>query len=217
MYTITKQKQDAEISDSLAGLESIFIIGCGTCATACHTGGKAEVLETRKKLEQLGKKVVGWMVIPTPCDSLTRVALEEDAERLKQADAVLVMACAYGVQNVASFAENVVIPALDTLFFGMENAAVPGQFAEVCLQCGECVLAQTGGMCPVTICPKGLVNGPCGGTRDGKCEVDPTKDCAWTLIYNRLKKQGRLDQMRKTQKPKNYQPMTHPRRASVSC
>jgi len=98
----------------------------------------------------------------------------------------------------------------------MEDASRPGQFGELCLQCGECVLASTGGICPVTLCPKGLVNGPCGGTRDGKCEVDPTKDCAWTLIYNRLKKQGRLDQMRKTQKPKDYQKMTHPRRGSIA-
>ena len=217
MYAITKQKPGEEITDSLAGAQKVYIIGCGTCSTACHTGGKAEVIDMKKRLQEMGKTVVDWMVIPTPCDSLTKFAVEEEADKLKQADAVLVMACAYGVQNIASLVDNAVIPALDSLFFGMEDANSPGQFNEVCLQCGECVLASTGGICPVTICPKGLVNGPCGGTKDGKCEVDPTKDCAWTLIYNRLKKQGRLDQMRKIQKPKNYQAMTHPRRGSVKA
>ncbi|MBI2858524.1 MAG: methylenetetrahydrofolate reductase C-terminal domain-containing protein [Chloroflexi bacterium] len=215
MYTITRQKPSGEVTDSLAGAKKVFIIGCGTCATACHTGGKAEVLEMKGHLQKMGKEVVGWMVIPTPCDSLTKFAIEEDKERIMQADAVLVMACAYGVQNIANLAEKAVIPALDTVFFGMEDASSPGQFAEVCLQCGECVLASTGGICPVTRCPKGLVNGPCGGTKDGKCEVDPGKDCAWTLIYNRLKKQGRLEEMRKTQKPKDYQKMGHPRQAVV--
>lgn len=216
MYTITKQKPGEEVTATLEGLNNIYIIGCGTCATACHTGGKAEVIEMKKRLEEAGKKVVGWMVIPTPCDSLTKFALEDDAARIKQADGVLVMACAYGVQNVANLAEKAVVPALDTLFFGMENPAAPGQFGEMCLQCGECILAATGGICPVTLCPKGLVNGPCGGTKDGKCEVDPTKDCAWTLIYNRLKKQGRLDLMKKTQEPKDYQKMTHPRRGAAA-
>ncbi|MEW6034211.1 MAG: methylenetetrahydrofolate reductase C-terminal domain-containing protein [Chloroflexota bacterium] len=214
MYTITKQKPSAEVLESLGGARNIYIIGCGTCATVCRTGGKAEVVEMKKRLEEAGKAVTGWMVIPTACDSMTRDALEEEAAKLKQSDAVLVMSCAFGVQKVADNSENVVLPALDTLFFGMEGA--PGQFSEVCVQCGECVLADTGGICPITICPKGLVNGPCGGTRDGKCEVDSSKDCAWTLIYNRLKKEGRLDRMRRTQKSKNFQAMTRPRRGACA-
>jgi len=95
-----------------------------------------------------------------------------------------------------------VIPALDTIFIGKEMSH--GAFQQVCVQCGECVLGETGGICPVTSCHKGLVNGPCGGTNNGKCEVDSNKDCAWTLIYNRLEKYGRLDLMRKYQPPKNY-------------
>ncbi|MBI2958345.1 MAG: methylenetetrahydrofolate reductase C-terminal domain-containing protein [Chloroflexi bacterium] len=213
MYTITKQKTGQELKESLATFDSLYVIGCGTCATACHTGGKAEVMSMKTMLQEAGKTVTGWMVVPTPCDSLTRFAIEEESDRIASASAVLVMACAYGVQNVAAFTEKAVIPALDTLFFGMEGA--PGQFSEVCLQCGECVLASTGGICPITSCPKGLVNGPCGGTKEGKCEVDASRDCAWTLIYNRLKKQGRLDLMRKIQSPKDFQKMTHPRRASV--
>jgi hypothetical protein len=96
-----------------------------------------------------------------------------------------------------------VVPALDTLFIGKENGI--GQFDEICTQCGTCILGETGGICPVTSCHKGLVNGPCGGTNNGKCEIDQEKDCAWTLIYNRLKDLGRLDSMRTYQKPRNHQ------------
>jgi hypothetical protein len=95
-----------------------------------------------------------------------------------------------------------VVPALDTLFIGKETAL--GQFDEICTQCGTCIIGETGGICPVTDCHKGLVNGPCGGTNHGKCEIDIEKDCVWTLIYNRLKQLGRLDSMRKYQSPRNH-------------
>jgi ferredoxin len=210
MYTITRQKPWTEVLKSLEGSDKVYLVGCGTCAAVCRTGGKDEVIEAKRLLEEAGKTVTGWMVIPTTCDSLTAEALRQESARLNQADAILVMSCALGVQRVADNADQPTIPALDTLYFGMEQA--PGMFSEVCIQCGECVLASTGGICPVTICPKGMLEGPCGGTKDGKCEVDPRKDCAWTLIYNRLKKQGRLDLMRQEQKPKDYSLMTRPRR-----
>ncbi len=95
-----------------------------------------------------------------------------------------------------------VVPALDTLFIGKETAF--GTFDEICTQCGTCIIGETGGICPVTNCHKGLVNGPCGGTNHGKFEIDVNKDCVWTLIYNRLKDLGRLDSMRKYQKPRNH-------------
>jgi ferredoxin len=209
MYTITKQKPWTEILESLDDSDKVYLVGCGTCAAVCRTGGKDEVIEAKRLLKEAGKTVTGWMVIPTTCDNLTKDALEEESVRIGQSDTILVMSCALGVQRVADNVENVAIPALDTLYFGMEQS--PGNFAEVCIQCGDCVLAFTGGICPVTICPKGLLDGPCGGTKDGKCEVDSQKDCAWTLIYNRLKKQGRLDKMRMEQKPKDYSLMTHPR------
>jgi ferredoxin len=210
MYTITKQKVLEEIEQSLEGKKRVYIVGCGTCATMCHTGGKAEVLEMKQKLEEMDKIVTGWMVIPTACDSLTKEALAEEAEAISKADALLVMTCAFGVQMVARHGNRVVIPALDTLFLGMED--LPGSFSEVCTQCGDCVLAWTGGICPVTACPKGLLDGPCGGSKEGKCEVDPSKDCAWVLIYQKLKSEGRLDEMRKYRGPKNYLLMTRPRK-----
>jgi ferredoxin len=217
MKTITEQKPIEEIEDLLKQDRKVYIIGCGTCATMCHTGGVAEVLEMKKRLEETGKEVVGWMVIPTACDDLTGDALRENAEVIEEADAILVMACAFGSQTVASFAEpwsKPAYPALNTLFIGKEGAEF-AVFSEVCQQCGECLLGYTGGICPVTMCSKGLLNGPCGGTNDGKCEEDPEKDCAWTLIYNRLEKLGRLDLMRRYYAPRNYQKVQRPGRVLV--
>ena len=193
MITITKQKPLEEILPNLSKAKKVYLIGCGTCATICHTGGRAEVLEVKEKLEAEGKKVTGWMVIPTACDELTREALAENAEAIEQADAILVMSCAFGVQTVAMYSDKPVYPALNTLFVGKEES--PGHFIEVCMQCGNCVLATTVGICPLVRCAKGLLNGPCGGSVNGKCEVSPDTPCAWQLIYDRLEALGQLDKM----------------------
>jgi hypothetical protein len=113
------------------------------------------------------------------------------------------MTCAFGVQTISSQTKKFVIPALDTLFMGKETAV--GQFDEICSQCGTCIIGETGGICPVTSCHKGLVNGPCGGTNNGKCEIGSEKDCAWTMIYNRLDELGSLNLMKKYQGPRNHQ------------
>jgi ferredoxin len=193
MITITKQKPLEEILPSLGRAKKVFLIGCGTCATICHTGGKAEVLAMKEELEAEGKKVTGWMVIPTACDELSREALKENAEAVESADAILVMSCAFGVQTVTMYSDKPVYPALNTLFIGKEES--PGHFIEVCMQCGNCVLATTVGICPLVRCAKSLLNGPCGGSVDGKCEVSPDTPCAWQLIYDRLKALGQLAKM----------------------
>jgi len=214
MKTITEQKPFEEIEKFLENEKNVYIIGCGTCATMCHTGGKSEVIGMKEQLESLGKNVVGWIVMPTACDDLTGDAMREDAERIKSADAIIVMACAFGTQTVASFEEKPVYPALNTLFVG-KGGGESGIFTEICQQCGDCVLAVTGGICPVTLCAKGLLNGPCGGTNKGKCEEDSERDCAWTLIYKRLEKLGKIDEMRKYHAPKNYQKVARPGKVVV--
>jgi ferredoxin len=193
MITITKQKPLEEIIESLGKAKKVYLIGCGTCATICHTGGKTEVIEMKEKLEAAGKKVTGWMVVPTACDELTKDALEEQSAEIKKADAVLVMSCAFGVQTVAMFSDKAVYPALNTMFVGKEEA--PGEFIDVCMQCGNCALASTAGICPLVRCAKGLLNGPCGGSVGGKCEVSPDTPCAWQLIYDRLEALGQLDKL----------------------
>ena len=202
MKAITKQKTPAEIEKLLEQESRVFLVGCGTCATMCRTGGKAEVLDMARKLADLGKTVTGSVVIPTVCDSLDQQALAEDAKAIEEADCILVMACAYGVQALAIYTDKPVYPALETLFMGQEMS--PGVFSEVCVQCGECVLAWTGGICPLTACPKGLLNGACGGAKSGKCEVSAAKDCAWEVIYERLRKQGKLDNLRERRSPRNF-------------
>jgi ferredoxin len=201
--SITKQKPEEEVYRLLEGLGRVFIIGCGTCTTLTHTGGEPEVRAMKERLSDKGWLVTGEVVLPVACDNITGEAIREYSRQIDQADVLLIMSCAFGVQTVASQLKKMVVPALDTLFIGKES--IIGEFNEICTQCGDCILGETGGICPVTSCHKGLVNGPCGGTNNGKCEIDSEKDCAWTLIYNRLKELGRLDVMKRFQSPRNHQ------------
>jgi hypothetical protein len=214
MKSITKQKPFKEIEQQLDGFDRVYIAGCGTCTTMTRTGGREEVLEMRERLQELGKLVTGWIVIPTACDEMTEVAVKENNGAIQNAKCILVMSCALGVHKLSTYIDKPVIPALDTLFIGIEDG--PGCFQEVCAQCGQCVLGETAGICPLTACHKGLLNGPCGGTNNGKCEVDKEKDCAWTLIYQRLKEQGRLDLMRKYHPPRDYNVAPRPRTTRIT-
>jgi hypothetical protein len=213
MKSITKQKSVEEIQQELGEFDRIYIAGCGTCATMTKTGGREEVLKMKEHLQELGKLVTGCTVIPTACDEMTEVTIKENNGAIENANCILVMACALGVHKLTTYIDKPVIPALDTLFIGIEDS--PGCFQEVCAQCGQCILGQTAGICPLTTCHKGLLNGPCGGTNDGKCEVDKEKDCAWTLIYQRLDAQGRLDLMRKQQAPRDYNIVLRPRTTRI--
>ncbi|HEY91754.1 MAG TPA: 5,10-methylenetetrahydrofolate reductase [Dehalococcoidia bacterium] len=202
MITITEQKPFEEVLNSLEKSKAVYIIGCGACATMLHTGGKSEVLAMKEKLLENGKTVTGWMVIPTACDQLTAVALAENITDIQEADSILVMSCAFGVQTVSFYSEQQVFPALNTLFIGKEEG--PGRFIEVCMQCGSCILAGTAGICPLVRCAKSLLNGPCGGSVDGKCEIDPDTPCAWQIIYDRLAAQGRLNELDEIESIKDW-------------
>lgn len=204
MKTITEQKPTEEIMQSLDKCQRVYIIGCGTCATLCRTGGKSEVLELKEKLEASDKIVTGWMVIPTACDELTKDALQEEAEIVNTADCILAMTCAIGVQNIAIHLKDdkSVYPGLNTMFIGIEDK--PGHFTEVCLQCGSCVLGRTACVCPLVRCAKSLLNGPCGGSSDGKCEISPDVPCAWQIIYERLSATGKLEQMEEIEPVKDW-------------
>jgi ferredoxin len=211
--SITKQKGTDEILTLLEDTERVFIVGCGTCVTLCRTGGAPEVEEMAERLKGSGKFITGTMMIPVACDEISQEALAEHSEEVDRAEAALIMTCAFGVQTIGRQLQVPVIPALDTLFIGKERGM--GQFEEVCTQCGDCILGETGGLCPVTNCHKGLVNGPCGGTNNGKCEIDQEKDCVWTMIYERLQAQGKLDRMRKYQPPRDHQVSPKPGKAFI--
>ena len=201
--SITRPKSEEDINNLLEGCVRIFIMGCGTCVTLTHTGGEPEVSAMANHLSREGKLITGHVILPVACDNLTGEAIKEYGSKIDQADALLIMTCAFGVQTIARQVKKIVVPALDTMFMGKESSV--GRFDEICTQCGTCIIGETGGICPVTSCHKGLVNGPCGGTNNGKCEIDTGKDCAWTLIYNRLNELGRLDSMKKYQGPRNHQ------------
>jgi hypothetical protein len=170
--------------------KKLFIVGCGTCSTTCQTGGEEQVADMAKKL---GEKVIGSAMVEEPCDiRIDRKELKDHRAAIKKADAILVMSCGSGVQTVGEYSGKIVLPALETLFIGEIERI--GKFYDRCRACGECILDETGGICPITRCAKAILNGPCGGQVDGKCEVGGYKnDCAWVLIWKKLKEEDRLD------------------------
>ncbi len=210
---IAERKPLEEIRGMISGYKKILVVGCGTCVTICWAGGEKEVgiLSSQLRLasSKEGKELsIVEAVVERQCEK--EMVIEELRDKMQGVEAILSMACGVGVQTVADvFEEKPVFPALNTTFMGMPEGE--GVWTEKCGACGDCMLYWTGGICPVVRCAKGLLNGPCGGTRKGgKCEVDPEKDCAWVLIYNRLKKQGRLDLMRKYYEPRNYRAVKRP-------
>jgi len=202
MITVTEQKPLEEIMQYLEKCQTVYIAGCGTCPTITHTGGKTEVLEMKEKLEAAGKKVSGWMVIPTACDIATGDILREDAAAVDAADCILVMSCAFGVQMVALHTKSSVYPALNSMFMGLEDS--PGHFIGLCQQCGACLLGRTAAICPLVRCAKSLLNGPCGGSVGGKCEISADIPCAWQLIVDRLKELGQLENLDEIVPPQDW-------------
>ncbi len=207
---VAERKPFEEILDSLEGAERIGVVGCGTCVAVCMAGGETEVgtlaAELRMALKLRGHEVNTFEATPQrQCD---QEFIEVIAEEVQGCDVVLSMACGAGVQMMSDFlAPKRVVPGLNTRFIGVTKG--PGHWMEFCRACGECVLDQTGGICPVARCSKGLLNGPCGGSQDGRCEIDPEVECAWQLIYDRLKAQGRLDLMERFVKPRNWRSGHH--------
>jgi hypothetical protein len=199
---IAKQKELAEILQLLEGKKKIFLTGCSQCATTCKFGGEEEVARMAAALTEAGKEITGTVILDPSCISLKVKKDLRKAPGCKEAEAILVMACGDGCQTVAGNARVPVYPANDTLFIGEVERV--GRYKEVCRACGSCELGWTAGICPVARCAKGLLNGPCGGSKDGKCEVDPDLDCAWILIYEALKERNELDNLRRIRMPRDH-------------
>ena len=209
---ITKQKELKEILKNLKDDKKVFIVGCGECSATCQSGGEKEVLRMKEILEKEGKAVTGWAVPEAPCvASQVKMVMAKNRKALQEADSILVMACGLGAQSVMENdrEKKGVHTGCDTLFMGEIDK--DGVFLERCSACGDCVLEETGGLCAVTRCPKGLLDGPCGGTDKGKCEVDKDRDCVWTLIYNALKERKKLHLLKEIHLPKDYSRMSKPR------
>jgi ferredoxin len=200
---ITKQKPLEQILGYIGNENSIFVVGCKGCAEGCQTGGEKEVAEMKQKLEQAGKKVSGTALIDFMCnDSQVRLMLQPHEAEILASDSLLALCCGVGVQATSSVVDKMVHPGCNTVSLGGRHAE--WREAERCMECGDCVLEYTGGICPVARCSKFLMNGPCGGSVNGKCEVSKDIPCAWQLIIDRLTKLGRLDKMQTIVAPKDW-------------
>lgn len=209
---ITQKKPIDELLAMLTGVRKVALVGCGNCASACQTGGEKEMQELKAILEEQGIEVVA-VVLPEECCHKMLVKRDLKVLRGCGAEAVVGMACGDGVQTVADNVQLPVYPANNTLFLGQIERV--GIFHEYCRMCGDCVLGSTGGICPITRCAKSLVNGPCGGQKNGKCEVNPENDCAWIRIYNRLVSLGQEDKLLQTRADKGYGETHYPRHINL--
>jgi len=202
---ITNQKPLEEIRKMLAGYGKILILGCGTCSTVCFAGGEREVAILASSL-RMAEKIDGKEktflehTVKRQCDW---EFLDEIAEKIKEADVILSLSCGVGVQAIAErFPNSRVLPGINTCFLGL--TAEPGIWSERCDACGNCLVHETGGICPIARCAKGLFNGPCGGSVEGKCEISPDVPCAWQLIIDHLAALGQLDKLEEIQPPKDW-------------
>jgi ferredoxin len=202
---VAERKSIPELVDILKGHKKILVLGCGTCVTVCLAGGEREVSIIASAL-RIASRVQGLrieideLVIERQCDN---IFIEQAAEAIQKCDAVLSLGCGAGVQAIAErYPQKPVYAGLDTAFLGILEER--GVWAEKCAACGSCVLDKYGGICPVTRCAKHMLNGPCGGSREDRCEVRPDRPCAWQLIYTRLKGIGQLDKLKQIEAPKNW-------------
>jgi len=207
---VTKKREFNELMENIRNYKSVFLLGCSECAALCGTGGEPEVKEMKDVLESQGKEVTGTFVAKSGCQVLgTKLELKPFKDAIDKADCIIVMSCGAGTQTAVELYENKpVLPANDSLF--LANMTRLKVFDERCSLCGKCILDKTGGICPVTRCAKGLINGPCGGSQGGLCEVSKDTPCVWQLIYARLGKLNQLHFLKESSQPKTK--LVHPRK-----
>ena len=207
---VADRKPLDEILESIKDYKKIALMGCGGCVTICFSGGAKAVELLASQIKMARKKQGNEIEIIecTPERQCEYEFIDELKKELEQVEAVLSIACGVGVQAMTErHPDTITIPGLNTKFMGypIEHAL----WDERCAGCGDCVLEWTGGICPISRCAKKLLNGPCGGSADGKCEVDKDKECAWQLIYDRLKKLGKLDNLTVVREPKDWRTSTN--------
>ena len=202
---VAEQKPLDEIRGLIAEAEKVLVVGCGTCVTVCFAGGEKEAGILATSLRMASKidgqpKDVTHTTVQRQCEW---EYIDTLADEIKSADIVLSVGCGVGVQALAErFPEAWVVPGLNTSFMGLPTEQ--GVWEERCAACGSCILGLTGGICPIARCAKQLLNGPCGGSQNGVCEISKEQPCAWQLIYDRLKAQNRLHLITQIQPPKDW-------------
>jgi len=216
---LQEQKPFEEILGYLKGKKKILLTGCGGCSTIFHTGGIEDVDTMEERLTKEGKEIIGKIAMPFGVFAcyipMSSMFYSQYREELEQCDAILNMSCGDGMQAMREYLEEEMgifkpmYPSTNALGF---SSGGPTNFREECQGCGECELGKTAAICPLVQCPKGLMNGPCGGTRpDGTCEVDPEKECAWVQIYRRLEKLNQTDKYLEILAPHDWSKQTRPR------
>ena len=192
---VAQKKPIEEIFESVKDFRSILVAGCNECVTVCEAGGKKEVAVVASALRMFfmtqGTPItVDEVTLERQCD---HEYLEELRDGMDRYEAVVSLACGVGVQFLAeTYVATPVLPGVDTCFMGVTEER--GVWTERCQGCGRCILGSTAGICPISRCAKRLLNGPCGGSTKGKCEISTELDCAWQLIIDRLKELGKLDE-----------------------
>jgi len=194
-----------EIWEMVKDFKKILVFGCNTCVAICHAGGEKEA-ETiasliRMRAAQEGKVMeVNHMGVMRHCEP---EYFEPVIAEVKKYELVLSTACGVGVTFLSYTTGTIpVYPGINTSFYGAVES--PGNFVELCAGCGDCILHMTGGICPIARCAKTLMNGPCGGTNKGKCEISENVDCVWYLIVERMKKLGTLEKLSEVLPPRNW-------------
>ncbi|MGD0817471.1 MAG: methylenetetrahydrofolate reductase C-terminal domain-containing protein [Methanomassiliicoccales archaeon] len=204
---IAEQKTLNDVIKMLEGHKNVLVVGCRSCAAVCLAGGEKEagILAESLRLhsELKGKEWnVEEITLERACE---KEWVRETALAMEGKDAIVSLACGVGSQVIHELFPSVfVVPGVNTVCMGAPEKQ--GIYLEKCGGCGDCVLHLTGGVCPVARCSKSLMNGPCGGSQNGKCEIDPDTPCGWDLIYRSLKEQGHLDLMEAVIPPKNWRP-----------
>lgn len=202
---VAEQKPLDEIKGLLAEAQTVLVVGCGTCVTVCFAGGEKEAGILASSLRMASRidgtpKDVTHITVQRQCEV---EYIDPLADSIRQADVVLSIGCGIGVQALAErYPYKVVLPGLNTSFLGLPSEQ--GVWEERCAACGSCILGVTGGICPIARCAKQLLNGPCGGSQGGVCEIGHETPCAWQLIYDRLNAQGRLHLIEELQPAKDW-------------
>jgi ferredoxin len=215
---VAEQKPLDEIQRLIAPYEKVLILGCGTCMTVCGAGGEREVAFLHSALRVAQARTAGNAhqfsehTVKRQCDAEFMNPL---AEQVAEVDAILSLGCGIGVQVAAErFSHTPVLPGVNTAFMGAVSEF--GVWDERCAACGDCRLAETAGICPITRCTKAILNGPCAGTKNGRCEANKDIECAWILIYERLERLGQLEKMRRYYPPRNFRTIPRPRRITAA-
>ena len=200
-----EQKPIEEIREMIRPYKRILVVGCGSCVAECAAGGEKETAMMASILRMAARMnkedvLIQEKTLERQCVNDFIVLLDDI---IHEYDAILSLGCGAGVQAVSDmFQEIPVIPALNTEFLG--ETKDQGYWVENCLGCGDCMLFYFGGVCPLARCSKQILNGPCGGSIDGRCEINPETPCAWQLIIDRLTKFDALDRLEEIYPPKNW-------------